>query len=68
MRFAFLANFTGVPAISFPAAYKTVGDCSIPLAVQVIGKWWDEHTLLKVAHVVEMKVKKLAPKTLYKVL
>ena len=44
MRFAFLANFTGVPAITFPVGYDRDG---LPVCLQVMGRWWDEDKLLK---------------------
>jgi len=46
MRFAFLANLTGVPAISFPVGYGTKNK---PIGLQFMSKWWDEELLLRLA-------------------
>jgi Asp-tRNA(Asn)/Glu-tRNA(Gln) amidotransferase A subunit family amidase len=50
MRFVVPANLTGLPAISFPAGYTSNG---LPVGMQVIGKPWAEHTLLRLASVAE---------------
>jgi len=43
------ANLAGIPAISLPAG--RVG--GLPLGVQIIGKAWDEETVLRVAYTLE---------------
>jgi len=53
MRFVSLANLTGNPAITVPVGYDAGG---LPLAMQVIGRWWEEHVLLAVAHVIEEQI------------
>jgi Asp-tRNA(Asn)/Glu-tRNA(Gln) amidotransferase A subunit family amidase len=50
MRYATLANLTGLPAISFPAGYTAGG---LPVGYQAMGRPWEEALLLRVAHVVE---------------
>ena len=50
MRFAVAGNFTGLPAISFPAGHDSAG---LPIGMQVIGRWWQEHMLLRLALVAE---------------
>lgn len=65
MRFAPLANFLGLhwsknseclgnPAISVPTGEYTVDN--IPLSVQFMGRHWEEHTLLRLANLVEKNV------------
>src|SRR6202521_3018797 len=44
------ANLTGLPGISVPAGLAGDG---LPLGLQVIGRAFDEETMLRVAHVVE---------------
>ncbi len=58
MPFAPQANLTGLPAISFPAGYDSD---NLPIGFQAIGRPWEEHVLLKMAHLAEGKVLKTAP-------
>ncbi|RMD62972.1 MAG: Asp-tRNA(Asn)/Glu-tRNA(Gln) amidotransferase subunit GatA [Alphaproteobacteria bacterium] len=44
------ANLSGLPGISVPAAMAEDG---LPLGLQVIGRAFDEETMLRVAHVIE---------------
>ncbi len=46
MRFAVAANLTGNPALSLPAGYNPEG---APIGLQVIGRHWEEHILLRIA-------------------
>lgn len=62
MRFAFLANFTGIPGISVPCGYTPEG---LPIGFQMMGRWWEEHTLIKAAYALEQHVKKQAPSKLF---
>eukprot|EP00026_Physarum_polycephalum_P004915 Phypoly_transcript_04941.p1 GENE.Phypoly_transcript_04941~~Phypoly_transcript_04941.p1 ORF type:complete len:606 (+),score=113.87 Phypoly_transcript_04941:197-2014(+) len=63
MRYAFLANFTGIPGISLPCGYTPEG---LPIGFQIMGRWWDESTLLKVAYVLEQQLqKKNTPQKLF---
>jgi Asp-tRNA(Asn)/Glu-tRNA(Gln) amidotransferase A subunit family amidase len=65
MRFAPPANFTGLPAISFPAGYAADG---LPIGFQAIGRPWHEHVLLRIAGVAEGLVERQAPKVLFDLL
>lgn len=47
------ANLVGVPAISVPVGTKTVDGVALPVGAQLMGKWFDEETLLKAAHYLE---------------
>ena len=58
MRFVVPANLCGLPAISFPAGYAGSG---IPVGMQVIGPHWQEHLLLRLAHVAERKLERREP-------
>ncbi len=58
MRFVFLANLTGHPALTLPVGLSREG---LPLAVQAIGRYWDEATLLRVAWMVEKEQGPLPP-------
>ena len=42
---------SGVPAISVPVGLCCKG---LPLGVQVIGRWMDERTMIKVARAIEL--------------
>ncbi len=45
-RFTFLANLTGLPALSAPVGCDAIG---LPVGLQLVGDAWDEATVLAVA-------------------
>jgi aspartyl-tRNA(Asn)/glutamyl-tRNA(Gln) amidotransferase subunit A len=45
-RFSFLANLTGLPAVSVPVA---LDDTGLPIGFQLVGDAWDEATVLAAA-------------------
>jgi Asp-tRNA(Asn)/Glu-tRNA(Gln) amidotransferase A subunit family amidase len=59
MRYALLANLTGIPAISFPAGYDGAG---MPVGLQLMGRPWEEPLLLRIAVAAERMVERQAPK------
>lgn len=65
MRFAFVSNFTGHPAISFPAGY---GANNLPIGLQVVGRPWAERLLFRIANVAEQIVERRAPARWYPLL
>lgn len=65
MRFMRPANFTGLPAISFPAGYDPHG---LPVGMQVIGRAWEEDLLLRVARSAEEALERRAPKVHHRLL
>lgn len=65
MRFVTVANFTGLPAISFPVGYTQKG---LPIGMQVMGRAWDEVNLLRMALAAEQVVERKEPHINYKVL
>jgi len=58
MRYALFPNMTGHPAISFPVGYS---DAGLPIAMQVIGRYWDEVTLFRLALAAESVLERRAP-------
>jgi Asp-tRNA(Asn)/Glu-tRNA(Gln) amidotransferase A subunit family amidase len=58
MRYATPANFTGHPAISFPAGYDRAG---LPIGMQAMGRHWQEATLLRLALAAERVVARQKP-------
>ena len=44
-------NLAGTPAISMPCGFVSGG--RLPIGMQLVAKWWDEATLLRVAHAYE---------------
>lgn len=54
--FTVAVNLAGVPAISLPVGMMTDGDVTLPVGGQLIGKWFDEETLLAVADVLEKRL------------
>jgi aspartyl-tRNA(Asn)/glutamyl-tRNA(Gln) amidotransferase subunit A len=55
--FTVTVNMAGLPGISVPAGVSTEG---LPLGLQVIGRAFDEETLLSVARVIEQAAPKIA--------
>lgn len=58
-------NMTGIPAITLPAAYDALGK---PIGLQIMGRWWEEHVLFRVAHAVELDVDHTRPKRFFDVI
>lgn len=65
MRFVTAGNLTGLPAVSFPVGYTQK---NLPIGLQVIGKAWDEKTLLRLALAAEQVIERKAPQVHYKIL
>jgi Asp-tRNA(Asn)/Glu-tRNA(Gln) amidotransferase A subunit family amidase len=65
MRFATPANLTGHPAITFPAGYSPQG---LPIGFQVIGRYWQESTLLRLAQAAETLIVREKPQVYYDLL
>ncbi len=65
MRFVTAGNMTGLPAISFPVGYTQKG---LPIGLQVMGKAWDESTLLRMALAAEQVVERKAPQVHFKIM
>lgn len=65
MRFAFPANLIGLPAIAFPAGYDAQG---LPIGFQAIGRFWQEHVLLRLANVAERLIERRLPQVHYRLL
>jgi len=64
MMYVAIPNFTGHPAISIPTGYT---DHNLPLSVQLIGRHWEEHTLLRVSNAIEHMYAKQKPQAYYDV-
>lgn len=65
MRYVFPGNLAGLPALSFPAGYDAAG---LPIGMQVMGRHWDEVTLLRIARVAEGFVQRRQPQVFFPVL
>jgi Asp-tRNA(Asn)/Glu-tRNA(Gln) amidotransferase A subunit family amidase len=62
MRFAFPGNLAGLPAISFPAGYDSLG---LPVGMQAMGRWWEETLLLRIAYNAEQLVERKKPAVMF---
>ena len=58
MRFVYPGNLTGLPAIAFPVGYDSNG---MPVAMQAMGRHWEEHLLLRVAYNAEIRMERKLP-------
>lgn len=65
MRYATPPNLTGHPAITFPAGYTPEG---LPIGFQAIGRYWQEHTLLRLAYAAETLIERRKPQVYYNML
>lgn len=65
MRYMGLANFTGIPGLTLPVGYD---DHGLPIALQVMSSWWNEHVLLRVSHAAEGFTPKKKPQVHYNLL
>lgn len=58
MRFAFVANLTGNPALTVPGGYDAN---TRPIGIQFMGRPWEEHLLLRLGEVLERRVERKPP-------
>ena len=65
MRYVRQGNVTGFPALSVPAGYDAGG---LPVGVQLMGRPYEEHLLLRLGRVIEAGVEWRAPKVHVQVL
>lgn len=63
--FSFPPNLTGQPALSVPVGYD---DQDLPIGLQLIGRHWEEATLLRAALAVERTLTPRLPKVHYELL
>jgi Asp-tRNA(Asn)/Glu-tRNA(Gln) amidotransferase A subunit family amidase len=65
MHFGPFANITALPSISFPVGYD---DHLMPISLQVMGRHWEEHLLLRIAHAAEGMVERRKPQVWHSLL
>jgi len=65
MRYMGLGNFTGIPGLTLPVGYDDQG---LPIGLQIMSSWWNEHVMLRVAHATEGFVPKKKPQVYYNLL
>ncbi len=58
MRFVRVGNLTGFPALSVPTGYGAGG---LPVGLQLLGRPWEEHLLMRLGLVVERAVERRRP-------
>lgn len=59
MRFIRIGNLSGFPAISVPCGFGAAG---LPIGLQLMGRPWEEHLLLRMARVVEAASESRTPR------
>lgn len=59
--FTITANIAGIPAISIPGGKISIEGKKLPFGFQLMGKWFDEENLLRVAHAFEINNIKIHP-------
>lgn len=62
MQFCTPANFNGLPALTVPAGYDPEG---MPVGVQLMGRPWEEHLILRMGRVIEAAVPRQRPAVYY---
>jgi Asp-tRNA(Asn)/Glu-tRNA(Gln) amidotransferase A subunit family amidase len=65
MRYVFLANLTGHPALTVPCGYDSRG---LPIGLQLTGRAWEESLLLRLGRAVEAGTERRAPERYAKLL
>ena len=50
----FLGNLTGHPCMVLPVGY---GKDNLPISLQIMASWWNEHMMLRVAYAAEAMMK-----------
>lgn len=58
MRFVRVGNLTGFPALAVPAGFDGQG---LPVSVQLLGRPWEEHLLLRLGRVIEAAAERRVP-------
>lgn len=66
LRYATLANFTGIPAISIPVNYTNVDGSGnklddgtmLPVSIQLMANHWNEHILFRLANIIDLNILK----------
>lgn len=58
MRYVTIGNMTGCPALTLPVGYTDEG---LPIGLQLIGRPWEEHLLLRVARSLEARIERQKP-------
>jgi Asp-tRNA(Asn)/Glu-tRNA(Gln) amidotransferase A subunit family amidase len=58
MRFIRVGNLTGFPALAVPTGFDSQG---LPVSLQLMGRPWEEHLLLRMGRVVESAAERKVP-------
>ena len=53
-RFVSIGNLTGIPCLVLPVGYDKKG---LPVALQIMGRWWEDHVILRVGNILEQYTK-----------
>ncbi|XP_002733646.2 uncharacterized protein LOC100370800 [Saccoglossus kowalevskii] len=65
IRYMFIGNMLGLPSLVLPIAYDTNG---LPIALQLLGNWWQEDVVLRIGHATEGFLQKAKPQVHYSLL
>ena len=64
-RFCQLGNLSGIPGITLPVGYDERG---LPISLQVMSAWWQEHVMIRVAMATEVYITKRRPQCYFPLL
>lgn len=65
LRFMSLGNLTGIPGMTLPIGYD---DNGLPISLQIMSGWWQEHVMLRVAKATEGLIDRRQPEVYYNIL
>lgn len=64
-RFSHIANFAGIPSIVIPVGFDSN---NMPISIQLMTRWWDEATLLRIAIALEQFAEPRVPQVYFDLL
>jgi Asp-tRNA(Asn)/Glu-tRNA(Gln) amidotransferase A subunit family amidase len=63
IKFMFLANYAGIPALTLPVGYDP--ESHLPIGLQIMTPWWREDLMLRIGNVLETYFQKERPRVFF---